>query len=160
MHHGEVLFDTGLSLRIPQEYILIPLDIFKQNMQNKAISNRKEAWLSFLSFDEPERVIEIVEGYPDFKAMYEEIYWICQNVERVMEMFSKELLEMDRNTVQYMIEEQQEQIEAQQEQLEEKDIQLEVQQEQLGKKDEQLEKKEEQLTKKDELLEVEQEEVR
>ena len=39
--------------------------------------------------------------------MYEEIYVMCQNVEKVMEMFSKELIQLDRNTVQYMIDEMQ-----------------------------------------------------
>ena len=45
--------------------------------------------------------------------MYEEVYEICQNVESVMEMFSKELLELDRHTVQYMIDEMQNTIDAQ-----------------------------------------------
>ena len=51
--------------------------------------------------------------------MYEEAYNICLNVEDVMCMFSKELQELDRNTVQYMIEEQQELLNEQQEQLHE-----------------------------------------
>lgn len=42
--------------------------------------------------------------------MYDEIYVICRNVERVMGMFSKELQELDRNTVQYMIDDMQEEI--------------------------------------------------
>lgn len=42
--------------------------------------------------------------------IYEEGYEICRNVERVMEMFSKELYELDRNTVQYMIDEMQDTI--------------------------------------------------
>ncbi|MDD3415292.1 MAG: hypothetical protein PHY47_14995 [Lachnospiraceae bacterium] len=124
IHHGRVIFDTELPLQIPQEYILIPLDIYKENMQNKPIKSRQEAWLSFLTFDEPERIIEIIQKYPDFKEMYDEIFWICQNTERVMEMFSKELLEMDRNTVQYMIEEQQAEIEQQAKQLNQKDDEI------------------------------------
>ncbi len=35
--------------------------------------------------------------------MYEQTYEICQNIEQVMGMFSKELYELDRNTVRYMI---------------------------------------------------------
>ena len=42
--------------------------------------------------------------------MYEDVYALCQNTERVMEVFSKELLELDRNTAQYMIDEMQEEI--------------------------------------------------
>ena len=40
--------------------------------------------------------------------MYAQIYEICQNIEQVMGMFSKELYELDRNTVRYMIDELQE----------------------------------------------------
>ena len=36
--------------------------------------------------------------------MYQQVYEICQNIEEVMGMFSKELAEMDRNTAQLMIE--------------------------------------------------------
>lgn len=133
IHHGEVIFDTKLPLRIPQEYILIPLDIYKENMQNKPIKSRQQAWLSFLCFDEPERIIEIIQKYPDFKEMYDEIYWICQNTERVMEMFSKELLEMDRNTVQYMIEEQQAELDQKDKQLDQKDKQLDQKDEEIVK---------------------------
>ena len=49
-----------------------------------------------------------MEKYPEFQKMYREIYELCLNVEKVMEMFSKELQELDRNTVQYMIDEMQE----------------------------------------------------
>ena len=47
----------------------------------------------------------MIEKYPEFKPMYGQIYEICQNIEQVMGMFSKELYELDRNTVQYMIDE-------------------------------------------------------
>ena len=43
--------------------------------------------------------MELIEEYPQLRAMYEEIYQICSNIEGVMNMFSKELLEIDRNTV-------------------------------------------------------------
>lgn len=39
---------------------------------------------------------------------------MCLNMERVMGMFSKELQELDRNTVQYMIDEMEEEIDEQQ----------------------------------------------
>lgn len=55
----------------------------------------------------------MIEKYPDFQKIYEDGYNICLNVERVMEMFSKELYELDRNTVQYMIDEMQDTIDEQ-----------------------------------------------
>lgn len=69
--------------------------------------------------DSPERILELIEGYPSFREMYGEVYEICRNVEGVMNMFSKELQEIDRNTVQYMIEEQQERIDAMEKENEE-----------------------------------------
>ena len=47
--------------------------------------------------------------------MYEQIYEICRNIEQVMGMFSKELYELDRNTVRYMIDELQEEYQKQKE---------------------------------------------
>lgn len=45
--------------------------------------------------DEPDAIILILERYPDFKAMYGQIYDICRNIEEVMGIFSKELRELD-----------------------------------------------------------------
>lgn len=73
-------------------------------MDNKPIETPLEAWLTFLSDDRPDKIIELITKFPTFKAMYETLYQMCQNVERMMEMFSEELRILDRNTVKYMIE--------------------------------------------------------
>ena len=83
-----------------------------------------DGWLAFFCDDSPERIIELLEKYPEFKPLYEHVYEMCRNVEKVMEMYSKELLEMDRNTVQYMIDEMQEEINQKKEELSQKDAQL------------------------------------
>lgn len=103
-----------------QEYVLIPLDIYKENMQNKIIDNELDAWFAFMAYDEPGQIVRLIEAYPKFRDMYEEIYDICRNIERVMQMYSKELAELDRNTVQYVIEEQEKVIKEQAEELERK----------------------------------------
>ncbi len=102
--------DTGLELELLQQYFFIPLDNFLRNRQNKPIKNKLDAWLLFLSTDEPEEIVRLIEGYPEFKRLYEKVYKICQNMETVMGIFSEELLELDRNTVQYMMDEMQEEI--------------------------------------------------
>lgn len=56
--------------------------------------------------------------------MYEQAYHICRNVEDIMGLFSEELRILDRNTVQYMIDEMQDTIDAQQASLAEKDQQI------------------------------------
>lgn len=131
IHRAKQVFQTGLNLNMLQEYVLIPLDIYKESTHNKTINNKLEAWLSFLCDDSPERILEIVGKYPDFQEMYEEVYEICGNIEGVMDMFSKELLELDRNTVQYMIEEQQEQLDALHKEVDEKRKEVEEQKKRL-----------------------------
>lgn len=115
LHYFQQQSDTGLKLELLQKYLFIPLDIFKKKMQNKPIKNKVDAWLTFFSRDEPETIIRLIETYPEFRPLYNDVYSMCQNMERVMGMFSRELLELDRNTVQYMIDEMQETIDEQQE---------------------------------------------
>ncbi|WP_102288262.1 hypothetical protein [Eisenbergiella massiliensis] len=73
----------------------------------------------FYSTQDPERIIELINKYPMFRQMYGDVYEVCRNMEKVMGMFSEELREMDRNTVQYMIDEMQATIDAQSAVLEE-----------------------------------------
>jgi hypothetical protein len=47
-------------------------------------------------------VLKLIEAYPEFKPMYEEVYALCENTEKVIEMFSEELYELDKNTVKYL----------------------------------------------------------
>lgn len=113
--------DTGINMDLLQEYVYIPLDVFQKIVQNKGVRNKLEAWLMFFSTDEPEKMAELMEKYPEFQKMYREIYELCLNVEKAMEMFSKELQELDRNTVQYMIDEMQEEIDGLKADLQEKE---------------------------------------
>ena len=66
-----------------------------------------EAWLTFLSSDNPERILSLISEYPEFRPMCEEVYELSRNTEEVMRMFSEELAILDKNTVQYMIDEMQ-----------------------------------------------------
>ena len=74
-----------------------------------------------MSSEDPEDICALLDRYPDFRDLYEHIYQICRNMENIMGIFSEELLQMDRNTVQYMIDEMQETIDRQKEALAEKD---------------------------------------
>lgn len=110
-----------------QKFLFIPLDIFRENQHNKIISNKLDAWLLFLSSDNPEDVFRLVEQYPEFQVMYEQAYDMCRNVENVMGIFSKELQILDRNTVQLMIDEMQDTIDAQKNTIDSQKNQLEAQ---------------------------------
>ena len=72
IHYMRQTADTGLKLNLLQEYIFIPLDMFRRKLDNKT-----------------------------------------GNIEKVMNMFSKELAELDKNTVKYMIDEMQDTIDSQ-----------------------------------------------
>lgn len=139
LHQFSQKSDTGLEINLLQKYLFIPLDIFLRNIHNKGIRNKLDGWLVFFSDDSPERIIELLEKYPEFKPLYEHVYEMCRNVEKVMEMYSKELLEMDRNTVQYMIDEMQEEINQKDEELNQKDVQLSQKDAQLNQINAQLE---------------------
>ena len=124
--------NTGLEMNLLQNYVFIPLDIFSQTVHNNGIRNLLEAWFVFLSIDSPELMISLITEYPKFKVMYEHLYYICQNVERMMEMYSAELKILDRNTVQYMVDQMQEatnslsaEVSMKQEALQSKERQLE-----------------------------------
>jgi hypothetical protein len=121
IHKFQQVSDTGITMDLLQRYIFVPLDIFQHVMDNKGITSKLDAWLMFLSTDKPERIAELISRYPEFGGMYEELYNLCRNVEEVMGMFSKELLELDKNTVDLMIDEMQEEINKMGQALEEKD---------------------------------------
>ena len=104
-----------------QDYIFISLDIFRSKMHNKKVTTLLEAWMTFFSTDDPEEIIKLITDFPQFKPIYETLYQMCQNVENVMGFFSEELREMDRNTVRYMIDELQKEVDTQKALLEEKD---------------------------------------
>lgn len=108
-HYSEQKTDTGLVLKHPQKFIYLSLDNFKKKQDNGdgTIHNRFEAWLTFLCRDEPEWIEKLIDQYPEFVRFYEDIYELCLNMEKVIGMFSKELLEAGRNTVKLMIDEMQ-----------------------------------------------------
>jgi len=64
-------------------------------------------------------MIELVERYPEFIECYHDIREFRRNPEELINMFSEALIQMDKNTVKYMIEEQQKELEENKKELEE-----------------------------------------
>lgn len=126
LHYFSQRSNTGLEIELLQKYLFIPLDIFRKIQYNTGIRNKLEAWLAFLCIDDPQVILRLLVDYPEFKPLYEQVYSLCQNVERVMEMFSNELKELDRNTVQFMIDDMQDIINKQKIQLAEKEQEIAV----------------------------------
>ena len=132
-------------MNLLQNYIFIPLDIVRKNVQYKGIENKLDAWLTFLSTDEPEQIIGLITEYPEFKAMYEHVYNMCRNVEDVMGIFSEELKILDRNTVKYMVDEMQETIDEQKKQLKTSAETIDEQKKQLKTKQSKIDELQEQI---------------
>lgn len=130
-----------------ENFLFIPLDIFKKNMHNKDIKTEQEAWLAFLCCDDPSDIFNIIDKFPQFREMYEDIFALCQNTERMMEMYSKELYELDHNTAEYMVDVMQHQIDEKQKKLDAANSTLEQQQIKLDAAAEQLQEKNEEILK-------------
>jgi len=135
LHRFKQRSDSGLELELLQEYILIPLDICRENMENRPIGDDLGAWLTFLGSTDPVRIGELIDGYPMFKDMYQQIYDLCLDTERVVNMYSKELAILDRNTVLYMIDEMQEQ---HQQEISQKDQKISQQAQQISQQDQEI----------------------
>ena len=105
-----------------------------------------------LGCDEPEYILALVQKYPEFKTMYSHIYDMCRNIEGVMNMFSKELQLMDRNTAKYMIDELQEQLDSAHEQLDSAHEQLDSAHKELDSANLKIKEKEEALSEKDAII--------
>ena len=157
IHRFEQTSDTGVKLELLQKYIFVTLDIFGEIQHNESdnikIQNRLEAWLAFMSLDAPEDVITIISKYPDFKELYEQVYDICQNIEGVMDMFSKELRILDRNTVQLMIDEMQDELEQKRDELKQTNDELKQTSDELKQTSDELKQTNDELKQKDKELE-------
>lgn len=155
-HYAEQTFNTGLKLELLQKYVFVALDIFQKNIQNKItckFENKLEAWLTFLSEDDPEIILKLIETYPEFKALYEDGYRLCLNIEEVMRMFSKELAELDKNTVQLMIDEMQDELDEKNNTLAEIKKQLSDKEDAISEIKKTLSDKEVAISEKDQLIE-------
>lgn len=119
LHHSQYSFDSGAELNLLTNLIFISLDTFRLVSHN--IDTELDAWLTFLSSDNPEDILRLVKKYPTFIDYYHDICEFRKNPRELMSMFSKALLQMDKNTANYMIEEQAKEYEAK---LAEKDAAL------------------------------------
>ena len=152
IHRGKQAFDTGLELNLLQEYVLVSLDIFKEIKQNESINNKLEAWLTFLGTDSPELIVKLISSNPEFVPLYNDMYELCLNTEKVMGMFSKELAELDRNTVDYMVDQMQQEIDEQKDVIDEQKDIISEKDRALDEKDRALDEKDKALDEKDNII--------
>ena len=75
-----------------------------------------------------------------FKEMYEDIFQLCQNTERVMNMYSKELAQLAHNTAEYMVDEMQKDLDEARSIIREKDDELKLKEDTIQSQSDELEK--------------------
>lgn len=126
IHRSHFSFNTGLKLSSMENFIYIPLDIFREMPHNNL--TELEAWLYFLASDTPEDILRIVNIYPFFQELYKDIINFRYHPKEMIAMYSEALSIMDRNTVKYMIDELKEELK---QQLEENQKQKKENQKQL-----------------------------
>ncbi len=155
LHRSRQQTDSGLQIELLQEYIFVALDIFKKYLHNRGVkkNNELEAWLTFLCEDSPEWILKLIKAYPEFGELYEEVYQICRNTEVMMGLFSEELLEMDKNTVEFMIDEMQDTIDAQKEKLKKQIEEIDKQKEMIGEQERTIGKQNEMIQEQNKTIE-------
>lgn len=139
-------------MELLQKYVFIPLDIFRRVHQYKPIETEIEAWLTFLSSDAVEDIIELIEIYPEFRPLYETLYSMCENIEGVMSMFSEELYQLDKNTVEFMVDEYGRMVEEQKAMLAQLGKEIARKEDEIARKEDEIAQKNDELTKKNDEL--------
>lgn len=131
IHRSRISFDTGLKMNPLQNFIYISLDIFRGMKHNKL--TELEAWLYFLSSDDPADILRIVRKYPIFRELYQDIVNFRFQPKELISMYSEALRIMDQNTVNYMIDELKAELSAQKAAVLQKDSEIERLRTQLAK---------------------------
>ena len=116
IHRGKMEYDSGIVLDDLFENTYICLDTYKKFIHTE-IRDIKEAWMLFLSSNSMEDICEVCSHYPQFIPLYQEAFDFGKDVKGLLQTFSEELREMDRNEERYMVEELQKEMKQQKEQL-------------------------------------------
>lgn len=101
-----------MKLDLLQEYVIIPLDVFRKISHNNL--SKLDAWLYFVGSDSPKDISRVVEAYPEFRELYNELLMLRYDIKELVGMFDyyRQLLrEADEEAVEYMVEEQRKEIE-------------------------------------------------
>ena len=136
LHRSSLQLDSGLPIKNILNFIFIPLDIFLKLPHNEL--TELEAWLYFLSSDNPLHIQQITTKYPFFKELYQDIINLRYHPKELINMFSESLLIADRNTVTLMIDELRQELEVQKGELSELESELTDTQNELSLKNAEL----------------------
>ena len=134
---------TGLAGGIFRYISYISLDTFHETVQT--ISTKLEAWLTFLSSDDPGKIIQLVSAYPEFAEYYKEVAMFRENTDNLIGTFSEALKIMDHNATMYMIDEMQKEINEKKQELNEQRQELDEKKQELDEKNQELDEQRQEL---------------
>ena len=107
IHNEQTTYDSGAKVTTLSQIKYISLDTFHETVQN--ITNKLDAWLTFLSSSKPNDIITLINTYPEFIELYKEISEFRTSPKELIHMYSEALAIADRNTVRLMIDDMKEQ---------------------------------------------------
>ncbi len=107
IHNEQTTYDSGAKVTTLSHIKYISLDTFHETVQN--ITNKLDAWLTFLSSSKPEDIITLINSYPEFIELYKDISEFRTSPKELIHMYSEALAIADRNTVRLMIDDMKEQ---------------------------------------------------
>ncbi len=110
IHRGRMTWDSGITLQNLPRQIYVCLDKFSEVMQNKDIQTPLEAWLSVLTTQNLTQIDVLIQKFPEFAALYQDVFAFRTKPEELIYMYSEALLAADRNLDRMMIDELQEAI--------------------------------------------------
>ena len=113
IHVRTAAFDTGIYKNNAglHEDIFLCLDTFHSIVHNITKSSTlQDAWLTFLSSDDVNKISSLVRHFPMFLPIYKEITEFAYKPEELMNMLSEALYIMDRNMERLMVEEMKEEV--------------------------------------------------
>ena len=142
VHFGRTVFDSEIQMDMLQEFYLIPLDVFQKSYYSKAKKelNELNGWLALLSTDDVSRLDELVSDYPQLEGIIADMAGYLDKPQEVVGMFSEALKILDENTVHYMMDEMQKDIDNKNELIEELREQNEAQRQQNEEQNQQINK--------------------
>ena len=127
-HVGKTKFNTGIKIKLLQDYVLVSLDTFKKYRYSDIRKGRIEVtkydydrtqysekqvtdkmkldrlkYLSLFVAETPVEIERLIEIFPDLKSVRQDINEYLERPREVLNMFSEALRILDRNTAGLMV---------------------------------------------------------
>ena len=127
-HVGKTKFNTGIKIKLLQDYVLVSLDTFKKYRYSDIRKGRIEVtkydydrtqysekqvtekmkldrlkYMSLFVAETPEEIERLIEIFPDLESVRQDINEYLERPREVLNMFSEALRILDRNTAELMV---------------------------------------------------------